>query len=119
MVKNPITLKQKINKIVIMYYSCIVLRKCNYRAFSSGRVIPDESDPYVKYYLDVHRAFDSMDNEEEKEIINNDYFYDDYHGWWEKSYDRKSYLAIKRRAEKNFLRNFNEIHKHINNSSIA
>lgn len=73
--------------------------------------MPDETDPYVKYYLDVHRAYECMDDEEEKVIINNDYFFEEYADWWCSFYDKKSYKSIRKRAEKNFLRNFYEIHK--------
>ena len=41
-----------------------------------------------------------------KEIINNDFFYQDYPGWWKCLYKRSSYLKLKNRAMKNFLEAF-------------
>ena len=94
-----------INSIANGYF--ISKRKLKLAGFSSGKI--DNTNPYYKYVLDVELAFKRL-SEDEKLIINNDYFYNDYYGWWKLIFKKREYLSIKKRAEKNFLRYFYEIH---------
>ena len=94
-----------IKDIVKAYF--ISKKQCNIMAFSSGDI--DYSNPYYKYYHDVEKAFDRL-NDDEKLVINNDYFFNDYYGWWKYLFTERAYLSLKKRAEKHFLRYFYEIH---------
>ena len=94
-----------INSIAKAYF--VSKKQLELNSFSSGRV--DYSNPYYKYCKDVEFAFSRL-NEDEKLIINNDYFYNDYFGWWKVIFKEREYLVLKRKAERNFLKYFYEIH---------
>lgn len=102
-------MKDKNSEIIISIAKAYFVSKkqLNLTGFSSGRV--DIFNPYYKYVNDVEIAFSHL-KEDEKLIINNDYFYNDYFGWWKIVFTQREYLSIKKRAEKNFLRYFYEIH---------
>lgn len=44
-----------------------------------------------------------------KRIINNDFFYQDYPGWWKLIYKKNNYQKLKALAIDNFLEIFHEI----------
>jgi len=60
------------------------------------------------YASRVHSAFFNL-NDEEKMIINKDFFYEDYKDWWLLTYTKKMYLNKKKEAMRKFLTNFYEI----------
>ena len=92
-----------IKEIVRGYF--VSKKQCTIMSFSSGHI--DYSNPYYIYYHSVEVAFMKL-NEDEKLVINNDYFYNDYFGWWKYYYTERQYLQLKKKAEKNFLRNYYE-----------
>lgn len=55
----------------------------------------------------VETAYDSLPPSL-KIIINNDFFYQDYPGWWKSSYSKKQYHKLKRKAVNLFLEVFYE-----------
>ena len=62
---------------------------------------------YQNYVERVNRAYDYLD-EEEKSIVNNEFFFQDYPNWWCKIYKRSTFLNKRRNAVKKFLRYFYE-----------
>ena len=45
----------------------------------------------------------------EKEFINNDFFYQDYPGWWKLTYKKSNYMKLRNDAINKFLEVFYEI----------
>lgn len=59
----------------------------------------------------VNNAFSYL-SKEEKQMINNEFFYEQYPLWWKRQYSEKTFLTLKRKAVLNFLkyyRSANEI----------
>ena len=56
----------------------------------------------------VELAFNSLSSPL-KIIINNEFFYQDYPGWWKKKYSKKKYQKLKRKACTLFLEVFYEV----------
>ena len=76
-------------------------------SFSSGHI--DYYNPFYLFYRDVEIAL-SLLNEEEKMIIQNEYFTRSNPKWWESFYSKKKYEIKKEKAVKKFVRLFHEIH---------
>ena len=68
--------------------------------FSSG----DEAtiNAHQKFISRVHRAYDEL-ADDEKEFINNDFFYDNYPKWWVDRYSVSSYYRHKKTIMRKFL----------------
>ena len=58
-----------------------------------------EFDSYLKK---VQKAFDSL-NEAERNLINNEFFFQSYHHWWESIYSKATFYRYKKEAMKKFL----------------
>jgi len=94
---------KQMNEIATYYF--IYKNHFNVLSFSSGEY--DYSDPYYQYYRDVELAFSHLNNEE-KNIIINEYFDTAPIDWWKTIYSRKEFLCCRRKAVENFLRYFHE-----------
>lgn len=99
--KNELAIKE----IVRIYF--VALEQIRKEKFSSGE--EDCYSPFVKYYQDVEKAFSRL-NQEKKSIINNEFFYQAYYGWWTNKYKPRAFMRIKKVAIKEFLEAFYEIH---------
>ena len=53
----------------------------------------------------VDYIFDTL-NPVFRELINNDFFYQDYPGWWESKYSLQFYTELKNQAMSSFLMHF-------------
>ena len=62
----------------------------------------DEVDDYDQYLSKVYKAFNSL-NEAERNLINNEFFFQSYHYWWESIYSKATFYRYKKRAMMKFL----------------
>ena len=67
------------------------------------------SSPFYKYYMDVELAFSKLCKPFRK-IINNEFFYQSYPGWWKPFYPEDLFNKVKQIAIKEFVEAFYEIH---------
>ena len=82
------------------------------RFFLARRIDADEQDSIAEFDSDgeesseylgkVFKAFDSL-NETEKNLINNEFFFQSYHHWWESIYSKATFYRHKKRAMLKFL----------------
>ena len=98
-------LEEIIKQIANTYF--IALRQINLRTFSSGEL--NKYSPFYIYYADVEYAFSSL-KKVEREVINKEYFYNDFSDWWINKYKVREFKRLKTIAIKNFLEVFYEIH---------
>ena len=61
-----------------------------------------DDDQYLKYVRKVTRAFQSLDFVEQT-FINNEFFYQSYHNWWESIYSKATFYRYKKQAMMKFL----------------
>ena len=62
----------------------------------------DEDCPYDNYLLKVQAAYDTL-NECDKNLINNEFFYQGYSRWWEPLYSKATFYRYKKEAMQRFL----------------
>ena len=60
-----------------------------------------------QFVLKVENAFEKLDDLE-KYVINSEFFYQNYAGWWQKQYSRSSYYRLKMASVKHFLMAFKD-----------
>ena len=58
--------------------------------------------PYDHYLLKVQEAYDSL-NDLEKNLINNEFFYQSYNQWWKPLYSKATFYRYKKEAMQKFL----------------
>lgn len=76
-----------------------------------GKISNGEKDTEVHYATYVARVEDSYGGLEENQklIVNNDFFYQNsFPFWWESYFAKSSYYRIKKAAMMKFLRNFKD-----------
>lgn len=61
-----------------------------------------EIESYSQYMKKVSDAFDAL-NEREKNLINNEFFFQGYHRWWESIYSKATFYRHKKEAMEKFL----------------
>ena len=61
----------------------------------------DETD-YNSYLEKVFKAFASL-SDMERNLINNEFFYQSYHNWWESIYSKATFYRYKKKAMVKFL----------------
>lgn len=62
----------------------------------------NEQDPYDSYLLKVQVAYDSL-NDLEKNLINNEFFHQNYNLWWKPLYSKATFYRYKKEAMQKFL----------------
>lgn len=62
----------------------------------------DDGDDSTHYLERVCKAFNSL-NEAERNLINNEFFFQSYHNWWESIYSKATFYRYKKRAMVKFL----------------
>lgn len=62
----------------------------------------DDENPYDQYLLKVLKAYESLD-ESERNLINNEFFFQSYHQWWTAIYSKATFYRYKKEAMRKFL----------------
>ena len=70
-----------------------------------GEVLAEDNPPYQVYLLRVEKAYRSLD-ERERNLINNEFFFQNYQNWWIGIYSKTSFYRFKKRAMLRFLEAF-------------
>jgi len=100
---NYNVLETELNEIACFYFVCK-------RNEIKKRLFHDQSEKASFYLLYIYKVNDAYANLNTKfqEIINNDFFYRAYPGWWMSSLNKNEYRRQKRKAVQQFLENFHE-----------
>ena len=71
---------------------------------NSSRLSSDDEihDIRIKYVVFINQCFEKLE-ENEKEIINNEFFFQEYPMWWKDKYSPKSFVKYKKLAIRHFL----------------
>lgn len=98
--KTVTEMSKRLRHVARNYFTAQRYLRARVCGFSSG----DEAtlNTYQQFVLRVHRAYDELDDEE-KEFINNDFFYDEYPKWWVTKYSMSSYYRKKKITMRKFL----------------
>ena len=70
-----------------------------------GELIMEKDAPYNVYLNKVERAYASLDPRE-KNLINNEFFFQNYRDWWVGLYPKASFYRFKKQAMHKFLEAF-------------
>ena len=62
----------------------------------------DEISDHQEYIAKVFKAFASL-TELERNLINNEFFYQSYHNWWESIYSKATFYRYKKKEIVKFL----------------
>ena len=81
-----------------------VAKKMRYHQ-QEGEVLNEHSSTYESYLYKVEEAYQSL-NEREKNLINNEFFFQNYHDWWVGLYSKTSFYRYKKQAMLTFLEAF-------------
>lgn len=95
-------LTRKLRIIASTYLSIIHLKE---NSFSSST---HSLNSYSRFCVCVELAYMSL-SAPLRRIINNDFFYQDYPGWWKLSYRKHQYLKLRELAIKKFMEAYYEI----------
>ena len=95
-------LTKRIQEIAKNYF--IALRKTQIKGLTLSDSESEEND-YERHVRRVKNAFDSLDALE-KTFINNEFFYEDYPDWWNKTFSKTTYYRLRRRSMIRFVEAF-------------
>ncbi len=70
-----------------------------------GELIAEIDTPYDIYLYKVERAYAALDPRE-KNLINNEFFFQNYRDWWIGLYSKASFYRFKKQAMHKFLEAF-------------
>ena len=73
-----------------------------------GEYTLNELDAFDNYLLKVQTAYDTL-NDFEKNLINNEFFYQSYNRWWKPLFSKATFYRYKREAMLKFLGAFYEL----------
>ena len=62
----------------------------------------NEQDPFDCFLLKVQAAYDSL-NDLERNLINNEFFHQNYNQWWKPLYSKATFYRYKKEAMTKFL----------------
>ena len=62
----------------------------------------DDEEDHNQYLEKVFKAFASL-SEAERNLINNEFFFQSYHNWWESIYSKATFYRYKKKAMVKFL----------------
>ena len=65
----------------------------------------DDENDYEKHVRRVRNSFSSLDGVE-RTFINNEFFYQDYPDWWNKTFSRTTYYRLRRKSMIDFKEAF-------------
>ncbi len=103
--KKHTNLSEEMCEIARNYFAAERMLRTHVFGFSSGT--NEEINAFKNYVKRVRDTYDSLEDID-KEIINNDFFFEDYPHWWEQRYSKSLYYRRKRMAMERFLKLFNE-----------
>ncbi len=103
--ENYYELMQNVKEIAARYF----LYQQKLRKGDSDLVAEDISN-YEKFIDRTNESFNNLD-EIDKEIINNEFFYQEHPNWWKKYYSKGDFEKRKKVAMKQFVLNFVEAGK--------
>ena len=86
------TLVRFISEIADLYF--MALTRKPKETFSE---VDEELSDYELFVVRVRKAYSRL-NQEEKKIINNDFFYQEYPDWWKKLYTKSTYYRLKQKS---------------------
>ena len=89
--------------IVMNYFEAKRRVDPSLKRFNSPDINIEEAKTLIK---NVESSLDCL-NEEEKNIINNEFFFQNYPFWWGEMYSRGQFIKLKRAAVEKFLKNYN------------
>lgn len=92
--------EQKIRNIAKIYLNSISPKNNNYSITKNQKIL--------SFQTAVELAYSSLSAPLQK-IINNDFFYQDYPGWWKLIYKKNNYHKLRLLAIESFLEAFYEI----------
>ena len=76
------------------------------KAIQDGEYIAEfdmeDVNDHQEYIDKVFKAFESL-SEAERNLINNEFFYQSYHNWWESIYSKATFYRYKKKAMVKFL----------------
>ena len=76
------------------------------KAIEDGEYIAEfnteELNDHQEYIEKVFKAFATL-NEAERNLINNEFFFQSYHNWWESIYSKATFYRYKKKAMVKFL----------------
>ena len=76
------------------------------KAIEDGEYIAEfnteELNDHQEYIEKVFKAFATL-NEAERNLINNEFFFQSYHHWWESIYSKATFYRYKKEAMQKFL----------------
>ena len=96
----------RISQVTARYLLCI-----DWLKKKEGKVSSGEKDTEVHFATYVARVEESLAalDENQRLILNNDFFFqNEYPFWWESYFAKSTYYRIKKVAMRNFLRNFKD-----------
>ena len=73
-----------------------------------GEMLAESDLPCLLYMQKVETAYCALD-EREKNLINNEFFYQSYQEWWKPLYSKASFYRYKKEAMEKFLGAFYEL----------
>ena len=76
--------------------------KDNPDSFLLNEQINEEIISYRDFIYKVEKAYNSL-NDAQKNLINNEFFYQSYHEWWAPIYSKASFYRYKKAAMEKFL----------------
>ena len=67
-----------------------------------GEMSLDEQDPFDYFLYKVESAYNSL-SDLEKNLINNEFFHQNYNQWWKPLYSKATFYRYKKEAMQKFL----------------
>ena len=101
---NEKSFKQLNEMVEEVAYRFFIAKKMDAKK-KQGEMLSEENPPYLVYMLRVERAYRSLD-ERERNLINNEFFFQNYQNWWVGLYSRTSFYRFKKRTMLRFLEAF-------------
>ena len=96
--------KQLNDMIEEVAYRFFVAKRLNSMK-QKGEILEEDNPPYLVYLLRVEKAYRSL-NERERNLINNEFFFQNYQNWWIGIYPKTSFYRFKKRTMLRFLEAF-------------
>lgn len=100
-------LDQMLNDIAEKFFLFKKIKE-NPDLFLLSEGLNEEIISYDEFIYKVEKAYNSLDDNE-KNLINNEFFYQSYHQWWTTLYSKASFYRYKKTAMEKFLGAFYDI----------
>ena len=70
-----------------------------------GKLLAEDNTPCRAYLIKVERAYATLEPKEQN-LINNEFFFQNYHNWWVGLYTQASFYRFKKQTMQRFLEAF-------------